>query len=147
MWKKTLAAFVAVGLLFSTAAPLLDAVDAKPRYRSPSRSYNPATPRNDATKQNPQRSDRVDNGAVNKRPGATPGMARSPFGGGLFRGLLFGGLAGLLFGSLFANMGFLGGLLGLAVNIFGIIIIFVLARKLIRYFTDHNRTNRKRYQE
>lgn len=146
MWKKTLAAVAAIGLLFSTAAPLLDTVDAKPRYRSPSRSYTPATPRNDATTDAPKRTDQVNNGNVNNRPGATPGTARPAFGGGLMRGLMLGGLAGLLFGGLFASMGALGSLLGLAVNLFALYILFVLVRKVIMYFVDRNRTNKRRYQ-
>lgn len=146
MWKKTLAAVAAVGLLFSTAAPLIDAVDAKPRYRSPSRSYTPATPRNDATTQAPKRSDQVNNGNVNNRPGATPGTARPSFGGSLMRGLMIGGLAGLLFGGLFANMGAFGSILGLLVNLIGLYILFVLARKVIMYFVDRNRNNRRRFQ-
>ncbi|WP_274365271.1 hypothetical protein [Paenibacillus thermotolerans] len=146
MWKKILAAIAAIGLLFSAAAPLLDTVDAKPRYRSPSRSYTPATPKKDVTTPAPKRSDQVNNGTTAGRPGATPGTARPSFGGSLMRGLMIGGLAGLLFGGLFAGMGALGSLLGLAVNLFAIYILFVLVRKVIMYFVDRNRTNKRRYQ-
>ncbi|WP_199614749.1 hypothetical protein [Paenibacillus alkalitolerans] len=145
MWKKTLAAFLAIGLLFGTAAPLMDAADAKPRYRSPSRSYTPEAPKNDVTKQQPQRADQVNNGAAATKPG-TAGPARTSLGGGLMRGLFIGGLAGLLFGSLFANMGFLGSILGLAINLFALYVLFVLIRKVIAYFSDRNRADRRRYR-
>lgn len=50
--------------------------------------------------------------------------------GGFLKGLLVGGLAGLLFGSLFADLGFLGSLLGLAINLGAILIIAYLIMKI-----------------
>ena len=49
---------------------------------------------------------------------------------------MIGGLAGLLFGSLFANMGILGSILGLFVNILGIIILIAVIRKIFTFFKD-----------
>lgn len=54
--------------------------------------------------------------------------------GGIMRGLLYGGIAGLLLGGLLGNLGFFGGILGLLINILAIVFIIFLIRKLFRYF-------------
>lgn len=48
--------------------------------------------------------------------------------------MMVGGLAGLLFGGLFGGMGFLGELLGLAVNLIAIYLIVMVAVALFRRF-------------
>lgn len=53
-------------------------------------------------------------------------------GGSLFKGMMMGGIAGLLFGSMFAGMGMMGNILGLAVNVFAIYIVFMLVMTLFR---------------
>lgn len=55
--------------------------------------------------------------------------------GGLMKGLMLGGLAGLLFGGLLGNLGMLGSLVGLAVNILAIVILFAIVRKIFTFFT------------
>ncbi len=138
MLKKMTALFLAFGLLFSVAAPLIDTADAK-RYRSPSRSYE-QPPRNNV--QEPQRTDRVNDGATTQRPGVTtPGATRTGgfFSGGMMRGLFLGGMAGLLFGGLLANFGMLGSLLGLAINLLALFVLFILIRKVVVYFMNKRR--------
>jgi predicted lipid-binding transport protein (Tim44 family) len=136
MWKKMFALFVTFSLLFGTVAPLIDSADAKPRYRSPSKSYKP-----DAAKDSPQRTDNVNNGAATTKPGATAPGTRSPFGGGLMKGLFLGGLAGLMFGGLLAGLGGLGPILGLLINVIALFALFVLVRKAVRYFMNRNRNH------
>jgi len=135
MGKKLLFALLSIALVFAAASPLADHADAKPRYRSPSRSYNPDAPKQTAPARN---ADRTDDGATANRPGAaTPGAGRTGFGGGgLMRGLMLGGLAGLLFGGLLSGLGGFGALLGLAVNVLGIVVLFLIARKLYRMFVN-----------
>ncbi|GKU83814.1 hypothetical protein [Niallia sp. NCCP-28] len=58
------------------------------------------------------------------------------FSGGLMKGLMVGGLAGLLFGSLFANMGILGSILGFMINVFAIILLIGIIRKIFAYFKN-----------
>jgi predicted lipid-binding transport protein (Tim44 family) len=145
MWKKITAALLAFGLLFGTAAPAMDIADAKPRYRSPSKSFtpSPAKPRDNVTN-SPQQSNRVNDGTT-ARPGTAAGT-RPSFGGSLMRGMMIGGLAGLLFGGLFGGLGFLGNILGLAVNLIAIYVLFLLVRGVFRYFTNKNRYDRRPYR-
>ncbi|MCI3920410.1 hypothetical protein MO973_09205 [Paenibacillus sp. TRM 82003] len=148
MLKKITALFVALALVFSISAPLIDSVDAK-RYRSPSKSYQPATP-NKATPQNNNNAatDGTTNRAGTTAPGTTAPKTGGGFfgGGGLMRGLMLGGLAGLMFGGLLAGLGGLGSILGMLINVLAIVAIFVLVRKAFRYFSDRNRPSRGNYR-
>jgi hypothetical protein len=77
-----------------------------------------------------------------KQPDTRQNQPRSNFNnrrnnfarGGIMRGLLYGGIAGLLLGGLLGNLGFFGGILGLFINILAIVFLIFLIRKLIRYF-------------
>jgi len=144
MLKKAAALFVVFSLLFSITAPFIDDVDARPRYRSPSRSYQPGI-RNPA----PQRTDGINDGAATRRPSTTTpatgtrtGAGRG-FGGGMFGGLLgglmLGGLAGMLFGGILPGLGLFGSFLGLAINLLAIYVLFVIIRKAVQAFTNRNR--------
>ncbi|WP_135551206.1 hypothetical protein [Paenibacillus cymbidii] len=140
---KKLLLVVLSGMLFLafTAAPTV--VDAKPKtsYKSPSKSYTPTTPKSgDVSNSN--------SGATTKTPGQTTTGAKTGgfFGGGSFmKGMLVGGLAGMLFGGMFGSMGMLGNLLGLLINVFAIVAIFILLRNVIGYFMQKRKTNQKRY--
>jgi predicted lipid-binding transport protein (Tim44 family) len=63
------------------------------------------------------------------------------------RGLLIGGMAGLLFGGLFGNMGGLGNILGLLVNVLAIYLLFVIIKNIVSYFIQRRKMNQnpKRY--
>jgi predicted lipid-binding transport protein (Tim44 family) len=138
MMKRIATLFFAFSLLFSVTAPLLDTVDAKPRYRSPSKSISPTTP----SKTPPTNNNNINDGTNRTGTGTTkPGTApRTGFGGGgLMRGLMLGGLAGLMFGGLLSGLGAFGSILGLLVNVLAIYILFVLIRKAFRAFSDRNR--------
>jgi hypothetical protein len=140
MLKKLLVLIMASMLVFSVTAPNL--VDAKPSYRSPSKSFSPVqkAPTNNVTSKQPA-------STTTKAPGATaakPGF----FSGGLMKGLLIGGIAGMLFGGMFGGMGAFGNILGLLVNVFAIFLLFVVIRNIVMYFINRrklNDTNNKRY--
>ena len=53
------------------------------------------------------------------------------------RGLMIGGLAGMLFGGLFANMGFMGNILGLFINLIAIFVVIALIRKIYTMFKNN----------
>ncbi|WP_307433745.1 hypothetical protein [Bacillus sp. V2I10] len=76
-----------------------------------------------------------------KQPDTRQNQPRSNFNrrnnfarGGIMRGLLYGGIAGLLLGGLLSNLGFFGGVLGLFINILAILFLLLLIRKIFRYF-------------
>ncbi|HZG85378.1 hypothetical protein [Paenibacillus sp.] len=137
MWKKIASLFLAFSLVFAVAAPLIEHADAKPRYRSPSRSYTPEAPAA------PKRTDNVDNGATNRTGTTTPGTAPrtgAGFGaGGLMRGLMLGGLAGLMFGGLLSGLGAFGSILGLLINGLALALLFVFIRNMYRKYKKYSR--------
>lgn len=59
------------------------------------------------------------------------GMFRS---GGLMKGIMLGGLAGLLFGGLLGHMGIFGAMLGFAVNILALFVLIAIIGKIISLF-------------
>lgn len=57
-----------------------------------------------------------------------------PKAGSLMKGLFLGGLAGLLLGGLLSNLGILGSIIGLFVNVLAIFAVIFIIRKLFTYF-------------
>jgi predicted lipid-binding transport protein (Tim44 family) len=140
MLKKCTMLFTALALLFTFVAS--DYADARPRggFKSPRKSYTPAP------KKSTDNTYRSDSGTTSKSPasGSTAGTAgkRGFFSGGsLMKGLMIGGLAGLLFGGLFGNMGFIGDLLGLMINILALYVLFIVIRNIFRYFSHRRKNN------
>lgn len=133
MLKKLVALFAALMLAL---APLGfighdDAAYAKRSYSSGSKSFKPSTtPSNNISNVTPQK--QPSSATTTKTPLKQSAPAASK--GGFMKGMLYGGLAGLLLGSLFANMGGLGAILGLLINIIGIAILFILVMKVVNYF-------------
>lgn len=134
--KKFTLALMAILLVLVMVAP--QDADARGRggYKSPVGGF----------KNTPAKKDNISQTTPTaKTPGATTGAGaanRGFFSGGSFaKGLLVGGLAGMLFGGLFGGMGFLGDILGLLVNIGGIIIVIFLAARLFNYFTQRSNRN------
>ncbi len=62
--------------------------------------------------------------------------------GSFAKSMLLGGVAGLLFGSLLANMGMMGSVLGLLVNVLVIILIIGLIKRI--FFSRNNNNNHNR---
>ncbi|ANS75178.1 hypothetical protein AWM70_11660 [Paenibacillus yonginensis] len=133
MLKKIVMVVMAFTLFF--AFTVQDSVDAKGRiggsYRSGVKSHT-TTPNKSTTKDN------VSKSSTGSTTGGTAASTanRGFFSGGSFmKGMMIGGLSGLLFGSLFASMGGFGNLLGLALNIFAIYLVVVIAAALFRRFS------------
>ena len=125
--KKLMVALLTITLIFSPIgnfvfndAPIAEAK----RYKSGKKSFN-------TNKQNTPTQSNIQKDKEAKKPDAQKNT-KSPSAnkGGLMRGLLVGGVAGLLFGSLFANMGMLGSILGFMINAAAIIFLVVIIRKV-----------------
>lgn len=142
MKKKLMLALMCFTLIFAVSGTVIpghaDAAAYLKTYKSPKGSFKQPTtkqPTDNVTKTQPD--------TTTKTPAATtPTTNRGFFGGGFAKGLFLGGMAGLLFGGLFGNMGFLGSILGLFVNILTIVVLIMLVRKVVTYFI-----NRRRYQQ
>jgi predicted lipid-binding transport protein (Tim44 family) len=136
---KRLMLVIMSSLLIYTMVLPTDA-DARGRsYRSPSGGFKqptkPATNKDNVSKTKP----------TTPTNGATPANRGFFSGGGLMRGLLIGGIAGMLFGGMFGNMGALGNIFGFMINILAIYFLFVIIRKIVVYFIQRRKTNDKRY--
>ncbi|MBM4761922.1 hypothetical protein GNT69_06395 [Bacillus sp. B15-48] len=135
--KKLLAAIVAITIVFSPVGNVVfqdvqqTEVSAK-KYRSGSKNFNP-TP-----SQNQNNVNRQQNNTVDNRTNAT--TTRNNNSGGLMRGIMYGGIAGLLFGGLLAGMGGLGPILGMMINVLGIVLIFMIISRVISVIKQKNRT-------
>lgn len=116
--------------------------DAKPRtgYKSPRGSYQQPVDRtrNNYTQPSPQTGTRTPGAVTNPTP------TRGFTGGGFWRGMALGGLAGLLFGGVFGQMGGFGSFLGLAVNVFGLLVVLFAVRAIFRFFAN-KRGGQRRY--
>lgn len=129
--KKILSAFIALTIVMSPIGSFMmndhaTTVEAK-GYKSGKKSFNPSQ-NNNFTKPKVDKK-QEENTSFNKSS-KTTSTKGGFFSGGLMRGLFVGGIAGLLFGSLFANMGILGSVLGFLINVFAIILIVSLVRKI-----------------
>lgn len=131
--KKIISALVMTTLLFSPVGTSVfqdhaTVVEAK-GYKSGKRGFNnnnPATNNNSTVKRNQD--------TTTNRSAATP--TKGFFSGGLMRGLMLGGLAGLLFGGLLANFGILGSILGFLINVFAIILLISVIRRIFAHFKN-----------
>jgi predicted lipid-binding transport protein (Tim44 family) len=136
--KKLMLVILSSLLIFTIAAPTsVDARGIGRSYKSPTGSFKqptkPAAPKDNISK---------------TQPGSptTPTANRGFFsGGGLMRGLLIGGIAGMLFGGMFGNMGFMGNIFGFLINILAIYFLFIIIRNIVVYFIERRKTNTKRY--
>ncbi|MBB3110398.1 putative lipid-binding transport protein (Tim44 family) [Paenibacillus phyllosphaerae] len=131
--KKGLLLMMAFTLIFAIFATT---ADAKPRgaIKSPKQSYT----------QTPKKStDNVQQSNTGTKAGTTSTAATTKrgffSGGGLMKGLMIGGIAGLLFGSMFAGMGFLGNIIGLMLNVFAIVILIMAIRGIYMYFKNRRK--------
>lgn len=153
--KKLSAMLLAFALVFSNvgAVVLHDSgdytVEAK-SYKSGKKGFSgTSTPNNNRVTNDDAN---TNNNTVNKsttnqkdNKAATSTNKTSTNKGGLWKGLLVGGLAGLLFGSLFSNLGILGSILGFMINLGAILLIaylimkiyFMLKRKNEKEVTEH----------
>jgi predicted lipid-binding transport protein (Tim44 family) len=128
--KKILAALLTATLVFSPVGHMVfqdhtNTVEAK-GYKSGKRSFNS----NNNTSTNSNSFFQSKKNTSTTKSVATPKKKSS----GLMKGLMIGGLAGLLFGGLFANMGMLGSIFGFMINVFAIIILINVVRKIFDFY-------------
>ncbi|RYM05120.1 hypothetical protein EWH99_07630 [Sporolactobacillus sp. THM7-7] len=141
MFKKFMAAFIALALVFTPAGSFVfhqqdNQVSAK-GYRSGVKSFNKSNGNNSLFQnQNRQQKNYNQSGTT-----ATRGMT----GGSFMRGLMLGGLSGLLFGSLLSHLGGFGMLAGFLINVLAIVAILALIRYLFVSF--RNRPKRKKRED
>jgi predicted lipid-binding transport protein (Tim44 family) len=151
IWTKALVALTVFAVFFVTVADDADA--RRGRFVAPKKTYTEQPKKAQDNAGSVSRSDSgtsagTKSGANTTTGAGTAGTQRGLLGGGSFmKGLMIGGLAGLLFGSLFADLGFLGELLGLMINVLAIYFLFVLVRNVYRYFRDRKppRESRRPY--
>ncbi|MNC23583.1 hypothetical protein D3C75_716130 [compost metagenome] len=141
--KKIIKLVLCLSLAFGVTAAALpvqtEAAAYAKAYKSPKGSYKaPATKSNSGVnKTTPDSSTKTPGAAASTTP------KRSFFGGGFARGLFLGGLAGLMFGGLFGNMGFIGQMLGLFVNVIAIVAVIMAIRGIISYFRKRRYSSRR----
>lgn len=103
-------------------------------FKSPKQSVTDSKRTDNVTQTNP---------GTKTGAGAATGAAKKPLYGGssLMKGLMIGGLAGLLFGGMFANMGFMGEIFGLMINLLAIFAIIMLIRVAFVYLKSKKNQN------
>ena len=141
--KKLLTALMTISLIF---APIGDSilwdhsstVEAK-SYRSGKKSFNYNNNQFNSNKPSLFQNKKQDSVTNNKSQAKTQAGKNGTFmsmSSPLMKGLMLGGLAGLLFGGLLGNLGVLGSLLGLAINLFAILALLMIAGKIYSFFKD-----------
>lgn len=138
MFKKLFSAMLVVTLLFTPVGGFMlgdqvSSVHAK-GYKSGKKSFNsntnsPSLFKKDDTQQ--QKSSTTSKNNTTAKPST----------GGLMKGLFLGGLAGLLLGGLLSNLGILGSIIGLFINIAAIFAVIFIIRKLFTYFKNKRKND------
>jgi predicted lipid-binding transport protein (Tim44 family) len=139
MWKKALLVFTLFAFTVAVAVPQQSA-DAKPRsFRSGSKSFS----------KTPAQSNNMFKSSTSSKSKASAGgtTANRGFfsGGGLLKGMMIGGLAGLFFGHMFGGMGMMGNMLGFIVNVIGLFILFAIIRAVFDAFRRRRDSHRPDY--
>ncbi|WP_240420642.1 hypothetical protein [Paenibacillus periandrae] len=133
MWKRL--SMIILGLTIALSFSPVDVADAAKSYKAPKKSINLDKSPNQNTGAN-----KADPSTATKTPNATanPGTTAKPgfFNGGLMKGLLIGGLAGMLFGGLLGDLGGLGSILGLLVNVLAVGALVVGVVKVVQHFRN-----------
>jgi len=127
--KKILASLLAITLLFSPVGNFIfnDAPTAEAkRMKTGKKGFNmdkQKTPTQSNIKKEKEKQKDSNTGATNKGAKSSSG--------GMMKGLFLGGLAGMLFGGLLANMGALGPIIGMMINILAILVLALIIKKVI----------------
>ncbi|QED46509.1 hypothetical protein [Cytobacillus dafuensis] len=142
MFKKIIASLMVLSLCL---APVTSIVNHNPHvvsaksYKSGKKSYNSGTHNNSSFYK------KDTNQQVNKQKTTTNFTKKSKTTksskSGFLKGLAFGGLAGLLFGGLLGNLGVLGSILGLFINIMAIMALVLIIRKVFTSLKRKRRDN------
>ncbi|WP_171419323.1 hypothetical protein [Paenibacillus alvei] len=135
MRNKWIMVVMAFFLIFAVTTPtMMDIADAKRggSFRSGVQKYKPAP--NKSTNNQVNRSDNTNQ---SKTSSTAPTQNRGFFSGGsLMKGLMIGGLAGMLFGSMFGNLGFMGDILGLMINVMALFLLISLVMMVVKRFRN-----------
>ncbi|BFH62128.1 hypothetical protein [Paenibacillus azoreducens] len=135
--KKWIMIVMAFTLFFAVSIPA-DNADARrgggSSFRSGTKSYT-NTPKKSPTTDNVRKSTNTNHSST----AGTPAKRGFFSGGGFFKGLMIGGLAGMLFGGLFSNMGFLGNIFGLLINLLAIYVLISIAIAAVRAFRNRRK--------
>jgi beta-lactamase regulating signal transducer with metallopeptidase domain len=137
MFKKLFSALLVLTLLFTPVGGFmlgdqLTTVHAK-GYKSGKKSFNsntnnsPSLFKKDDTQQKSSTTTKSSTTAKSKT-------------GSIMKGLFLGGLAGLLLGGLLSNLGILGSIIGLFINVLAILAIILIIRKLFAYFKNKRKS-------
>ncbi len=131
MIKKLLSAMLVMTLVFTPVGGFLlgdqvTTVSAK-GYKSGKKSFNSNTNNNSSffKKDDTQQK----SSTITKSSKTTKSKT-----GSIMKGLFLGGLAGLLLGGLLSNLGILGSIIGLFINVIAIIAVIVIIRKVFTFF-------------
>jgi predicted lipid-binding transport protein (Tim44 family) len=133
MFKKLFSAMLVLTLLFTPVGGFMlgdqiSTVHAK-GYKSGKKSFNSTTTNNNS----PSLFKKDDTQQKSSTTTKSTTTAKSKTGG-IMKGLFLGGLAGLLLGGLLGNLGILGSIIGLLINLFAIFAVIFIIRKLFIYF-------------
>ncbi|MDQ0247485.1 putative lipid-binding transport protein (Tim44 family) [Bacillus fengqiuensis] len=131
--KKLMTAVLAAAIAFTPVGGVVfheeaSVVSAK-SYKSGKKSFN----LNNSPSTNQQK-DTQTNSLSKKTTKDSTQTAAKPKTGGIMKGLLFGGLAGLMLGGLLANLGGLGAIIGLLINVLAVVVLISVIRKIFTHF-------------
>ena len=140
MIKKVLAALLTLALVMTPVGSFViqghgDYVSAK-SYKSGKKGFsnNNSNSSNNSLFSNQKKdNDTKQNSSAAKKNDST---AKNSSKGGFMKGMLFGGLAALMMGGLLSNMGAMGAVLGLLINIIAIVAVFMIIRKLFQMYIN-----------
>lgn len=132
MFKKLFSAMLVLTILFTPIGGFmlgdqLTTVSAK-GYKSGKKSFNSNTNNNSPSLFKKDDTQQKSSTTTKNSTAAKPKM------GGIMKGLFLGGLAGLLLGGLLSNLGVLGSIIGLFINVLAIIAVIFIIRKLFTLF-------------
>ena len=132
MFKKLFSAMLVLTILFTPIGGFmlgdqLTTVSAK-GYKSGKKSFNSNTNNNSPSLFKKEDTQQKSSTTTKNSTTAKPKM------GGIMKGLFLGGLAGLLLGGLLSNLGVLGSIIGLFINVLAIIAVIFIIRKLFTLF-------------
>ena len=131
--KKLMTAVLAAAIAFTPVGGVVfheeaSVVSAK-SYKSGKKSFNLNNNNSPSTNQQKDTQTSIFSKKTTKDSTKT---AAKPKTGGIMKGLLFGGLAGLMLGGLLANLGGLGAIIGLLINVLAVLISVI--RKIFTHF-------------
>lgn len=132
--KKLMTAVLAAAIAFTPVGGVVfheeaSVVSAK-SYKSGKKSFNQ---NNNSPSINQQKDTQTNSFSKKTTKDSTNTAAKSKTGS-IMKGLLFGGLAGLMLGGLLANLGSLGAIIGLLINVLAIVVLISVIRKIFTHF-------------